>query len=349
MIHFQCPHCAQKLTLSDEQAGRAGQCPRCKGRITAPPPTVPLATAISQELLAAPPDPADLTRAHALPKGGSEPAAAASDALDRRLLNVPPAGSGSVPERRWSNEEVLAKLKLQSLPEHSGARQLPWLIDILLYPANVAGLINLVIVVAIPLFLIVLQQVVFLPFLGLMFFLAQLALGLYAAWYWAECTYDSAVGGTRAPGLFDKAGVGDMWSRVSHLLAVYVLFVLPIILYALHGDRNAILIGILLAWAVIFFPMGLLAMVVNDGMYVLNPLFLLGSIRRTFIPYSGLLLLLAVSGVLLRLVLGLLMRGGDAIWWAGPALLTGGYLSLIAAHILGRFYWRYRQRLGWDL
>jgi DNA-directed RNA polymerase subunit RPC12/RpoP len=349
MIHFQCPHCAQKLTLSDEQAGRELQCPRCRSRIAIPPATAPLPTGISAELLATPGPPDDLTHARALPKGEGGHAAPASDALDRRLLDVPPAGSGSVPERRLSNEEALAKLRSRPAPECSGARGLPWPIDILLYPATVAGVANLAIVVVIPLFLTVLQDVVFLPFLRLPFFLAQLAVGLYAAWYWAECTYDSAMGGTRAPGLFDKAGAGDMWSRVSRLLPVYTIFVLPTVLYARYGDRNAIIIGILLAWAVVFFPMGLLAMVVNDGMYVLNPLFLLGAIRRTFLPYSGLLLLLAASGVPVWLVLGLLRRGNDAIWWAGPALLTGGYLSLIASHILGRFCWRYRQRLGWDL
>lgn len=348
MIHLQCPHCSQKLTMSDDQAGRAGQCPRCRGRITIPPALTPLSTGNSQELLAAPPAPADGVRARALHKERDESTATASDALDRRLLDVPPAGKGSIPETRWSNEEALAKLRSKPSPEHSSARQLPWPIDILLYPATVAGVTNLAIIVAIPLFLTVLQQMVFLPFLGLMFFLAELAVALCAAWYWAECTYDSAIGGTRAPGLFDKAGIGDMWSRVSHLLAVYVIFVLPVVLYAVYGGRNAGIMGILLAWAVIFFPMGLLAMVINDGVYVLNPLFLLAAIRRTFLPYGGLLLLMAASGVLLRLALGLMTRGPDPIWWAGPALLAGGYSSLIAAHILGRFYWRYRPRLGWD-
>ncbi len=334
--------------MPDDQAGRASQCPRCKGRIAIPPAMAPLSTGNSQELLATPPAPTDAARARAVPEKHGESAAAASDALDRRLLDVPPAGKGSIPETRLSNEEVLAKLRSKPSPECSGVRQLPWPIDILLYPATVAGVTNLAIIVTIPLFLTVLQQVVFLPFLGLPFLLAQLAVGLYAAWYWAECTYDSAIGGTRAPGLFDKAGVGDMWSRVSRLLTVYVIFVLPIVLYAASGHRNAIIIGLLLAWTVIFFPMGLLAMVVNDGMYVLNPLFLLGAIRRTLLPYAGLLLLMVALGLLSWLVVRLLLPRGDAIWWAGPALLVGGYLSLIVAHLLGRFYWRSRQRLDWD-
>jgi len=208
---------------------------------------------------------------------------------------------------------------------------------------------NLAIIVAIPLFLTVLQQVVFLPFLGVMFFLAQLAIGLYAAWYWAECTYDSAQGGTRAPQLLDTAGYGDKWSRVSYLLAVYAVFVLPALLYVLCTGRRDVLLWILVAWGILFFPMGLLAMVMHDGIYVLNPVLLLGSIRRTFVPYLGLLLLIATQVALFGLVLHLVAREANALGLAALALLTGGYSSLVVAHILGRFYWRYHERLDWGL
>jgi DNA-directed RNA polymerase subunit RPC12/RpoP len=341
MIRFQCPHCAQKLTVPDGQAGRAGQCPGCKSRITIPP------TIISEELLATGPSPADADRARALQKGQGESAAATSDALDRRLLDLPPTGSAEGAQVRLSDEEVLAKLKFKPPPEHAGERRLPWPIDILLYPANTAGLTSLAIIVGVPFLLTLVQLLVFLPFLGLPLSIAKLVVALYAAWYWAECTYDSARGGTRAPGVFDTAGLGDMWSRVSYLLAVYIIFVLPTVLYPLYGGRNAAVFSVLLAWAVIFFPMGLLAMVINDGTYVLNPFFLLGSIRRTFIPYLGLLLLITTQGLLFRLIPNLLMRGGHSIGWVGLGSLTAAYSSLVTAHILGCFYWRYGDRLDW--
>jgi hypothetical protein len=332
--------------MSDGQAGKGGQCPRCQGRITIPQMPASLRAVISEELLAAPGPPADPMWARALQKGEGESATVASDALDRRLLDVPPAGSGSVPEARLSDKQILAKLKFKPPPEYTGVRQLPWPIDILLYPANTPGLMNLAIIVGIPLLLTVLQQQVFLPFLGLFFFLAELGLAVYAAWYWAECTWDSAQGGTRAPQMLDAAGYGDKWSRVLYLLPVYIVFVLPAVLYSRHvGGWDAILF-ILLAWGVVFFPMGLLAMVMQDGLYVLNPLFLVGSIRRTLAPYIGLLLGIAGLGVLFRLVFGLLAQSA---WLAGPVLLASGYLSLIAAHILGRFYWRYQDRLDWGI
>ena len=343
MIRFQCPHCAQKLTVPDGQAGREGQCPGCKGRITIPP------AVLSQDLLAAPPPPADAVRARGRQESQSESPAATSDALDRRLLDLPPTGGGDAPETRLSDDEVLAKLRFKPPPEYTGTRQLPWPVDVLLYPLNPAGLINLAIIVGIPLFLTVLQQIVFLPFLGLMFLLAQLAVAIYAAWYWAECTYDSAQGGTRAPQFLDSAGYGDKWSRVSYLLAVYSVFVLPALLYSLGTGRRDAFLWLLVAWGILFFPMGLLAMVMHDGIYVLNPLLLLGSIRRTLVPYLGLLLLIATQVALFCVVLALAAREKYATGPAALALLTGGYSSLVVAHILGRFYWRYHERLDWNL
>ena len=38
-----------------------------------------------------------------------------------------------------------------------------------------------------------------------------------------------------------------------------------------------------------------------------------------------------------------------AVFAMALALLTGGYSSLVVAHILGRFYWRYHERLDWNL
>jgi hypothetical protein len=305
--------------------------------------------AISDELLAAPPAPVDRDRADILQKSQSESAATPTDALDRRLLNLPPTGSAEGAPARPSNDEVLAKLKFKAPPEYTGVRQLPWPIDIVLYPLNPAGLINLAIIIGIPLFLTILQQIVFLPFLGLMFFLAQLAVAIYAAWYWAECTYDSAQGGTRAPQLLDTAGYGDKWSRVSYLLAVYAVFVLPALLYLLGTGRRDVVLWLLVAWGILFFPMGLLAMVMHDGIYVLNPLLLLRSIRRTLVPYLGLLLLIATQVALFCVVLALAAREEYATSLAALVLLTGGYSSLVVAHVLGRFYWRYHERLDWNL
>lgn len=351
MIHFQCPRCAHKLTVPDAQVGKVGRCPRCRSRITVAPMSASAPVVISEE-----PDAVQISAvnstATADPQNGEGGSArAASGPLNPQLLNLPPtpaAGDNGVDPHIRENE-ALAKLRDTPPPEYSGERRLPWPLDILLYPANGAGLMNLAIIVGIPVLLTGVQQLVFLPFLGLMFLLAKLAIAIYAAWYWAECTHDSAQGGTRAPQVLDAAGYGDKWSRVSYLLAVYILFVLPAVLYPLYDGRNTAVFGLLLTWAIVFFPMGLLAMVMHEALYVLNPLFLLGSIFRTFLPYVGLLSLIVAVAASLRLIPGLLMRGIYSMWLGSLGLFLAGYSSLLAAHILGRFYWRYRERLGWDL
>jgi hypothetical protein len=161
--------------------------------------------------------------------------------------------------------------------------------------------------------------------------------------------FDSAKGGTRAPQTF-AATVSwrEMWSRVSYMAATYILFVCPAGFYHMFTQRTDTIFWALAAWALLFFPMGLLAMVLHDSTSVLNPFFLLVAIFRTFLPYVGLMGLFALLAVLVWLV----PRGTEAFVPIDRTLLAvaiGGYGALIVAHILGRFYWRYRKRLDWDL
>ena len=318
MIHFQCPHCAQKLTVPDGQAGRAGQCPKCKNPITIPPMASSASRAISEELLAAAPSPpADLARTRAPQKSQSEAVAVTSDALDRRLLDLPPTGDAEIAiGATRARREVLAKLRFTPPPEHTGRRQLPWPIDILLYPTTMAGLTSLAVIVGIPFLLTVLQRLVFLPFLGLPLLIVKLVVALYGLWYSAECTYDSARGGIRRR-IFDTASLGDMWSRVSYLLAVYIIFVLPTVLYPLYGGRNAAILWHSSCLGRRLFPNGSACDGHQRWDYVLNPALSSGLDPRTLVPYLGLLLLITAQGLLFRLIPNLLMRprprqGGSA-------------------------------------
>ena len=143
-------------------------------------------------------------------------------------------------------------------------------------------------------------------------------------------------------------GLGDMWSRAIYLVAVHILFALPVGLYYGWTQQIDLPFWGLVAWAIIFYPIGLLAMVVNDSTSALNPLFLLGSIVRVFFPYIVLLIVLALLGTVValaqRMVAGRGFIGPDLI-----GIVIGLYGTFIMAHILGRFYWRYRERLDWGL
>jgi hypothetical protein len=89
----------------------------------------------------------------------------------------------------------------------------------------------------------------------------------------------------------------------------------------------------------------------NDSISSLNPFFLLGSIFRTFFQYAGLLLLFAALGT----VLWLAAQGqGESdelrpLWLEAIGLVVVSYAALVVAHVLGRFYWRNRERLDWGL
>jgi DNA-directed RNA polymerase subunit RPC12/RpoP len=323
MIHVQCQHCGAKLRVPESHAGKEGRCPRCRNKLVVPQAAQRPAT---EEL--------HLIPAVAAPSQG--------DALpDRPLQTRAPEGPD---EARRREEELLESARSQSPPEHTGQRRLPWPIDILLYPANMAGLTVLAVIIGVPLLLSVFGLLMLaVPFLGLLFLGGGILIHLYAAWYFTECVYDSGMGGTRAPQALDVSDMGEMLSRVVYVLLVGVPFLLPVIVYFLIVRRADAIFWALLAWAVVFFPMGLLAMIIHDSISALNPLLLLGSIFRVFLPHVGFVLLLGVlvvGWVCLRLLLPVPAIVGFA---------AGKYVMLVLAHLLGRFYWRYHDRLDWGI
>ncbi len=334
MIRLLCEHCGQRLQVPETRVGRTGRCPQCKGRIVVPPASAP--------------EPA------VLPEQPHSAASAASGPLNAALLDLPQTqpAEDQDPDALLREQEALAKLGFTPPPEHTGERRFPWLIDIVLYPINTPGLTALAIIVGIPLLLDLLLRLVGLltNVLYLPALILKIVIGLYACWYLAECTYDSAQGGTRAPEVFGgDIGLSGMWSRVSYLAAVCIIFVLPAVLYPRYFGKKDVIYFVFVAWAVVFFPMGLLAMVIHDATSVLNPLLLLNSILRVFLPYLGLLLLIATFGLLLWLIDRLSTQDPSPLWLDVPGPLVTGYIAFVLAHLLGRFYWRYRDRLDWGL
>jgi len=330
MIRFQCPHCDGRLQVPDTHAGTEGRCPRCKKTVTAP--SVPS------------------SERPILPDATPEAATAPPKALDRQLLDLPAAlaADDDSPAARLREKEALARLGFTPLPECAGERQFPWPIDVLLYPANTAGLTTLAIVVGIPFLLTVVNRLLG-SFLSGAAFVIHLLIGLYGGWYLVECIYDSAHGGTRAPPGFDAGGLADMKSRMINVVGVFVVFAWPPGIYHIWTHQTDTVFWVLVAWGIVLFPMGLIAMAMLDSSEALNPLLLLGSIRRTFLPYLGLLLPIA------SLVgLAWLLPHGPAhqpppLWLQAIEQTLGGYAVLVIAHIFGRFYWRYRERLDWGL
>ncbi len=261
-------------------------------------------------------------------------------------------------ERQHREQQLLTELGVRRQPQHTGERRFAWPLDILLYPTSASGWVVLGLLTAIPLLTgLIGRYVPVVGRVGILFLLVHGVLGLYAAWYLAECVYDSATGGTRAPE-FAIASMGDMWSRIWYLIVVAVVYLFPVILYRIiitgfdvTGIEYDIIFWALAGYALIFFPIALLAMVVNDSISALNPFFLLGSIFRTFVPYMGFCLLFAALAALLWL-----SAPGEAqsqrwrpFWIEAVGLIVTDYVAFVVAHVLGRFYWRHREQLDWGL
>ena len=258
-----------------------------------------------------------------------------------------------VEEARVREQQLLQSLGVESAPQHTGERQLPWPIDILLYPASSTGLAVLAVLIGVPLVLRVLALFVSLQFLGIFrlpLLLVGFMAGLYIFWYMAECVYDSAKGGTRAPvGLPLGLSTGELWSRASYLLAVYIIYALPVIVYWMFRQKMDGVFWGLAAWAILFFPMGLLAMVMQDSISALNPLLLLGSIFRTFFQYIGLIVLFLPFAALFWLSGQTPEDTRPSILLDVVGLVLTSYIPFILAHLLGRFYWRNSERLDWAI
>ena len=287
-------------------------------------------------------------------------------------LSQPPPVSPEVAEQ--IRLDVLAmKKELKKEPfELPPQRKYPWPIDIFLYPISKPGLIMFLIFIAVPLLLdlaaiffsVVLFSLIIASSIIIMGVLAKIVIAFYVYWYLCECVRDSAAGGIRAPEtLAITPSVGELVSQILKLVGCFAIFWGPFIwAYFLiaHGSFTALelknlsnfvitswLGQITLAFAIFFFPVALLRVCTFEFFIeALNPLSLLASIFAAFLPYCLLVLAFCFFAVLVVTV--------ERI---APSLSAFGYffaaveiyLLMILSHLLGRFYWRYKYKLNWDV
>jgi hypothetical protein len=311
MIKFSCENCGRKIRAPEIHAGKKGKCPKCKNIVVVPKLE----------------DIGSLAR-----QTTTEERASDKIAEDLRKL-----------------EESLETEQVE--PEPVGERKLFWLIDIFLYPVSKGGLTNLAIFVGVPLIIKIIQLVVG-PFglvLAIPGLIMYVLIGLYICWYFAECVRDSANGGTRAPETFATADISDMYSQSLQLLGCYILFAGPVGFYYLFIHKTDTIYWFLLAYGVFFFPMGLLAAVMFNSSSAFNPIMLIGSIFRVFFQYCGFVLL--IGGIVLATrALTSIQLGRVGTLTLGPLFsYVFFYIVVVVAHLLGRFYWRYQEKLNWEV
>jgi len=348
VIKFRCRNCNQKIRVPKIHADKKGRCPKCKNIVVVPKIEKP-SPVTSQS------------------KTGDLKISSNTSNLDLTLLDVPqknkapnqPTSQDSVSDKTLEELEKLKEGLAAEQTESVGERKQPWLIDIFLYPASKAGLTMLGIIIGIPLAIHILVKLagiftlVFPPFLvffallAIVRFIIAVIFALYMYWYICECIRDSAMGGLRAPEtLGNTPGLGEMLWQLIKILGCLAFFSLPALIYFLHTRRIDTIFWLLSGCAAFFFPMGLLAVIMFDSLSGLNPVLLIGSIFSTFFQYCGLVIFLYALTLLTALMVYILPQ----LWISGHIIkLASLYQAMVAAHLLGRFGWRYQEKLYWEV
>ena len=315
--------------MPDDQAGRVGRCPRCKSKVIVPP------------------------------AAGARNKPALSD-----LLDLPaPAQAAPSENQAWeattsgADRDHPVSPAVDPLAEVIEESRFPWFLDALAYPVSSSGAVNIAVFVIVP------QLVAFVVSLLTRLIQSALPLGgagylmtlltapfyitfaCYVCYYIAHCVTDSSRGHRRASDIQIAGALsfGDLLSQTILLVASVAIACWPVAVYYVLTERTDAWYWLLGACGVFFLPMSFLAGVIFDSFDALNPLLIVQSIWRTFVPYCGLVLFfLAITGlataVIPRLAIWSFLRSAAQI-----------YLVLVLANSVGRFYWQNRERLDWGV
>jgi hypothetical protein len=240
-------------------------------------------------------------------------------------------------------------------------RENPWLIDVFLYPANIHGVIFLAIVVLIPL-IIQLLCLLLIMFVGPLAIIAILpgslistVIGAYVYWFLAQCVRDSACGNLRVPDMTaDTPGLWEILGQILRIVGCLVLYLIPAYVYHRFTQRTDMVFWILLGAGIFLYPMGLLGVIMFDSLNGLNPIIVVPSIFSTFFQYCGLVVFIGVIILLFiftRRLLPVNLFSGLFLYQFIQAFVQAFeiYLALVAAHLLGRFYFKYQKKLNWEV
>lgn len=95
--------------------------------------------------------------------------------------------------------------------------------------------------------------------------------------------------------------------------------------------------------------MGVLAVIMFDSINGLNPLLLLCSVANTFFQYCGLAI---VFFAFLLVRVQMLLWSAQYQWGILTKILPDLvllWLLFVVTHLIGRFYWRYEEKLNWEV
>jgi len=351
--------CNQKIGLKKEYAGKQVKCAKCKNTIQVPgqpikPPIQQDQTEVLKAGYATEPE----TDQQKGPFDGLLNDVGALEDLQQAEAN---AQAVELPQKKDDgdgykftpsrpppvpSEPVIIPSVLNDKTDSDKERKFPWPLDVFLYPASLSGVITIAFIVVLHLAHIFLGVIARLScFTMIAWWIFGLAIAGYVFWYFCECVRSSAVGIIRA---------GSNWGDNMNLLPLLgcalkqIFFVLlfwsPVITYFLIFRRIDVFFWILAIAPWFLFPMALLAVIMFDSITGFNPFLWITSICSTFLPYLG-VLLISICVLLLFIVAGFLTIIPFFFIFSDFFIL---WIMLVWAHLLGRFYYRYEEKLYWE-
>jgi DNA-directed RNA polymerase subunit RPC12/RpoP len=316
VIRFNCAFCGRQIRVSSIHAGKKAKCPHCRNVVIIPQ-SPPSHTPQQDEPIFLKQDP--------VKPADTEMTKDQQYQMLRDAAGLPPLEPPPPPERKF-----------------------PALIDIFLYPANVQGLIFLAIAVLLPMLIRVIS--LFLCLFGIILSLFIAVIEMYVYWYLAQCVRDSAAGSIRAPDtLAETPGIWELLWQLFELLACLAVCAAPVAVYYGFTHRIDLTFWILAGSGAFLYPMTLLGVLMFDSINGLNPIIIIPSIFSTIFQYCGLVILIGAILFLLVQTQRILQPGflGFVLY---PLLQAAElYLAMIAAHLLGRFYFKYQEKLNWEV
>ncbi len=353
VIKFRCTSCSQKIGVKPEYAGKQVRCAKCHNVLKIPSKSEEDSSQQVQEI--------KLSRDRKDEGSASDDFIRGPGSLDELLAaeqNAPALSLQKPREPLETSEQappdmpLPGTLRFEQDTGPTGRRKLPWPIDVLFYPASTGALFTMGLIVV---------GTLLSPLFCCFSWVIQILLILYLHWYFCECIRDSADGGTRAPDTVGRQeSLGEMLWHFLRLCLCYLIYLYAFAMlystYAIVGntEANEAVRVSLLGFGGFLFPMGILAVSILQSVEGLNPILLIRSIGRTFVQYLALVLLLYGFIIAFHLfvtesALVGLRSGSPGIFLVLAFAIRLAYFwaILVGAHILGRFYWRNEEKLGW--
>jgi len=246
-------------------------------------------------------------------------------------------------------------VKIIEDPPLAVKRRCPWLIDMLLYPMSVSGIIHLLVFLLLPrlvslfvnsLLMLIPEEVRAAAYaIGWLYLPFYVVFYGYVVYYIIECVLSSSKGGYRAPdpSIPDTLDWRDLVGQMLLLIGCVVICFWPAAVYYIFTQQKDWIFGSLLVLGMFFLPISLLRGILFDSYDALNPIQIINSILDTFVPYCGLVLIFIPLVGFVAIILPKL-----TVWdIVGDCVKI--YLAFVLANFLGWFYWWHKDKLDWGL